>query len=48
MSPKSILHTMTMEMDLPKPVYRTETKIPERVYKSVVEVNNAFYTTPYW
>jgi hypothetical protein len=48
MTPKSILHTFTIENDLPRPIYRTEEKNPERVYKSVVEVNKVFYTTPQW
>lgn len=47
-TPKSILHTWTMESDLPRPVYSTEEKKPERVYKSIVEVNNIQYTTCYW
>lgn len=48
LTPKSILHTFTLENDLPKPVYRTEEKLPERVFRSVVEVNNMCYTTPDW
>lgn len=47
-SPKSILHTFTLENDLPRPIYKTEEKKPERVFNSVVQVNNVLYTTPYW
>ncbi len=47
-TPKSILHGYTMKMNWPKPVYKTEEKRPERVYKSMVEVNNVLYATPYW
>ena len=51
-TPKSILHTYTMAKNIPRPVYKTEEKKPERVYKSVVEISDGtaskFYTAPYW
>jgi hypothetical protein len=51
-TPKSILHTHTMAKNIPRPVYKTEEKKPERVYKSVVEISDGttskFYTAPYW
>jgi hypothetical protein len=47
-SPKSILHTHTMNNKLPRPIYHTEEKKPERVFKSVLELNGVFYTTTHW
>lgn len=47
-TPKSILHSHTHKMDFARPVYRTEEKLPQRIFKSAVEVNNVIYTTPYW
>jgi hypothetical protein len=47
-SPKSILHTYSMDNKLSRPVYRTEEKRPERVFKSVLEFNGAFYTNTQW
>lgn len=47
-TPKSILHTWTIHNNIAKPVYKTETKLPERVYKSTLELDNIFYETPYW
>jgi hypothetical protein len=37
-----------MDNKLPKPIYRTEEKLPERAFKSVLEFNGVFYTTPHW
>ncbi len=47
-TPKSILHTYTLDNNLKKPIYITEEKKPERVYKCAVEVNDVIYTTPNW
>ncbi len=47
-TPKNILHAYAKKMNWPSPIYKTEEKRPERVYKSMVEVNNVFYATPYW
>ena len=47
-TPKSLLHTYTMKMNWSRPVYKTEEKGPQRVFKSSVEVNNVVYATPYW
>ncbi|RNA20300.1 tRNA-dihydrouridine(20) synthase [NAD(P)+]-like [Brachionus plicatilis] len=47
-TPKSILNAYVIHHGLPKPIYRTEEKLPEKVFKSVLEFNNGFYTTPYW
>jgi hypothetical protein len=47
-SPKSILHAYSYDRVLVKPVYKTEEKKPERIYKSVLEFNGYFYTSPFW
>ena len=47
-TPKSLLHTWTIHNELEKPVYTTETKLPERVYKSTLKLDNILYETPYW
>ena len=47
-TPKSILHGYTIKNNLPRPIYKTVEKKPERVYKSNLEMDNVIYNTPYW
>lgn len=47
-TPKSILHGYSIQHRLPRPIYTTVEKKPERVYKSSLEFNNVIYSTPYW
>ncbi len=47
-SPKMILHQYSRDNEFSKPIYKTEEKKPERIYKAVVEFNGVFYTSPFW